>query len=159
MSWKVNSEKYNLNFFNYCFHTDQLSKVHPYEPRRPSEKRNYETGFNSLYTDGLFNCYMLTESICHLRGVEYILSLDPFYGFSCNFWLSSFHLLLKYQDSIMLSVLHAEKMAMSTLNTRSLPTEYPLRIGQFINSAFQIQNIDSLFWGKQLFFSLSIMSS
>ena len=29
----------------------------------------------SLYTDGLFHCYMLDESICHLRGVGSILSL------------------------------------------------------------------------------------
>ena len=25
--------------------------------------------FNSLYTNGLFQCYMLNKSICHLRGV------------------------------------------------------------------------------------------
>ena len=30
---------------------------------------------NLLYTDRLFHCYMLEDSICHLRGVGSILSL------------------------------------------------------------------------------------
>ena len=31
--------------------------------------------FNTLYTGGLFHCYMLDKSICHLRVVGSILSL------------------------------------------------------------------------------------
>ena len=31
--------------------------------------------FNSLYTGGLFHCYILDESICHVRGIGSILSL------------------------------------------------------------------------------------
>ena len=31
--------------------------------------------FNPLYTDGLFHCFMLDESICHFRGVGSILAL------------------------------------------------------------------------------------
>ena len=31
--------------------------------------------FNQLYTGGLFQCYMLDESIRHVRGVRSILSL------------------------------------------------------------------------------------
>ena len=30
---------------------------------------------NPLYTGGLFHCYILEESICHLRGVGSVLSL------------------------------------------------------------------------------------
>ena len=30
---------------------------------------------NPLYTGGLFDCYMLYESICYLGGVGYVLSL------------------------------------------------------------------------------------
>ena len=31
--------------------------------------------FNPLYTGGLFHHYMLVESICHFRGVRFILLL------------------------------------------------------------------------------------
>ena len=30
---------------------------------------------NPLYTGGLFHCYILDKSICHFRGVRYILFL------------------------------------------------------------------------------------
>ena len=41
--------------------------------------------FIYLYTGGLFNCYMLDESICHFRGVGSILSLLLYFdGKSCQ---------------------------------------------------------------------------
>ena len=30
---------------------------------------------NSLYTGGLFHCYMLNKAICHFKGVAFILFL------------------------------------------------------------------------------------
>ena len=39
----------------------------------PMEKHNYL--LNPFYTDRLFQCYMLDESICHFRGVKSILLL------------------------------------------------------------------------------------
>ena len=35
--------------------------------------------FNPLYTGRLFHCYMMDKSICHFRGVGYILSLSFYF--------------------------------------------------------------------------------
>ena len=40
--------------------------------------RTGQSVVNPLYTNGLFHCYMLDESICHFRGVGSILSLLVF---------------------------------------------------------------------------------
>ena len=43
----------------------------PHQTRLYGPGKAAIAGFvNALYTGGLFNCYMLDESICHFKGVE-----------------------------------------------------------------------------------------
>ena len=39
------------------------------------ESESTSTLISPLYTDGLFHCYMLDESICHFRGVGTVVLL------------------------------------------------------------------------------------